>query len=291
MQAEALVRVLPNKTKSNRSSQRIHKGPHARTYLLWQLLLASLVLDPLIPALTTPQLPLELAISLATLCAVGTLPFLAQGVVHRGLSKLRHLHSRSLEVGSKTIPLSLAVGAGTVILVKLIMFAHLPPAVLLALMLLVLAGGRKYISQMSKQSTEDKVLFASNPWAKVQRWEHQVIVFATLPLLFARGISLCGALAALPADEETTRLIFISVSALFLGMLRPDRDFFVGICKRCKHPVPIVFQDLGSCLNCDVNLRVAYHLWANRLSLFNGQQELEHGQKTSASNPSQDNKK
>lgn len=271
------MRVLPNKTKSNRLSERVRKGPHARTYLLWQLLLASLVLDPLIPILTTPRLPAEFAISLATLCALATLPFLAQGAVHRALSKLRVLHTQNLAVGSKAIPLSLALGGGAVILVKLFMFMHLPPVVLIALLLFVITGSRKYISQMSKQSAEDQALFASNPWAKVQRWEHQVIVFATLPLLCARAISVCGALAELPPQDEATRLVFIGVSALFLGMLRPDRDFFIGICKKCKHPVPIVFQDLGSCLHCDVNLRIAYHAWANRLSLVTMQQGSQHG--------------
>jgi len=205
------------------------------------------------------------------------------------LSKLRILHSQSLEVGSKAIPLSLALGAGAVILVKLFMFAHLPPAALVAVMVCILAGARKYISQMSKQGAEDKALFAANPWAKVQRWEQQVIIFATLPLLFARAISVCGALAALPPEDGTTRLIFIAVSALFLGMLRPDRGFFVGMCKRCKHPVPVVFQDLGSCLHCDINLRIAYHAWANRLSLVNRQQDAEQEMVTPGN--SQDGKK
>lgn len=178
------------------------------------------------------------------------------------------MHSQSLEVGSKTIPLSLALGAGGVIILKFLMFMHLPPAVLIAVLLFVVAGSRKYISQMSKQGAEDKALFATNPWAKVQRWEHQVLVFATLPLLFARAISVCGAFAELPPGNDVTRLVFIGVSALFLGMLRPDRDFFIGICKKCKHPVPIVFQDLGSCLNCDGNLRIAYQAWVNRISLM-----------------------
>ncbi len=277
------MRVLPNRTKSNRPSERIRKGPHARTYLLWQTLLASLVLDPLIPLLTTPRLPAEAAISLATLCALATLPFLAQGTVHRILSRLRLLHSQSLEVGSKTVPLSLAAGAGGVILVKLLMFAHLPPIALIAVLLFVVVGSRKYISQMSKQSAEDKALFAANPWARVQRWEQQVIIFATLPLLFARAISLFGAFADIPSEDEMTRVVFIGISALFLGMLRPDRGFFMGICKKCKHPVPIVFQDLGSCLHCDGNLRVAYHAWVNRLSLISGHPEADSGTKSQES--------
>jgi hypothetical protein len=74
-------------------------------------------------------------------------------------------------------------------------------------------------------------------------------------------------------------------------MLRPNRDLFVGMCKSCKHPVPIVFQDLGSCLHCDANLRIAYHAWANRLSLMSRHQEAEHEQEVATSEHSPDGKR
>ena len=197
---------------------------------------------------------------------MATLPFLAQRTVHKLLSSLRHLHSKSLTVGSKALPLSLALSAASVLLLKVLMFSHLPRGALLAIVVVVLWGSKKFIAQLGKQTEEDKALFTSNPWAKVQRWEHQVFVFAVLPLVCARMISVCGALAALPPEEEATRLIFIAISALFLGMLQPDRSFFMGTCKTCQRPVPIVFQDIGSCLTCDVNLRVAYHAWAYNIT-------------------------
>ena len=245
----------------------MRRGPHAKTYLVWQLLLASLIIDPFIPVLTPLRIPLDLATTLATWCAIGTLPFLAQERVHKILSKLRLLHTKSLDVGSKTVPLSLGLGAALVVLVKILMFANLPPAFLMPLALVVLWASRKYVTQASTQTAQDKALFESNPWAKVERWEYQVIVFAILPLLLARAIALCGDLAELSADEESLRLIWIGVSALFLGMLRPDRAFFVGLCRSCKRPVPIVFQDIGSCLSCDVRLRIAYHAWVHRLPI------------------------
>lgn len=200
------------------------------------------------------------------MCAIAALPFLAQGAVHRTLSSLRHLHHKSLAVGSKAVPLSLALSAGTIIAMKAFLLVSLPPFVVVGIVLMMLLGSRKYIKQVQRQGEEDKALFASNPWAKVQRWEQQVIIFATLPLVLARAISVCGALAALPPDEQSLRVVFIGVSALFLGMLRPDRSFFVGMCKRCQHPVPIVLRDIGSCLNCDGHLRMAYHAWVHRLS-------------------------
>lgn len=261
------MRVLPNKTKSNRSSERVRRGPHAKTYLVWQSLLGSLVIDPFVPLLTPLRAPLELATTIAIWCAIGTLPFLAQDRVHRVLSKLRLLHTKNLAIGSNTVPFSLGLGAAAIVLFKIFMFANLPPSLLIPLVILVLGASRKYVRQVRTQTESDKALFTSNPWAKVERWEHQVIVFALLPLILARAIGMCGALADLSADEEYIRLLFISVSALFLGMLRPDRSFFVGLCRTCKHPVPIVFQDIGSCLSCDARLRIAYHAWVHRLPI------------------------
>ena len=261
------MRVLPNKTKSNGSSERVRRGPHARTYLVWQILFGSLFIDPLIPIITPLRIPFELATTIATGCAVGTLPFLAQERVHRLLSKLRLLHRKSLDAGSKAIPSALSIGAAVVILFKISMFANLPPGLFAPLILVVIWASRKFLSQVTTQTAHDKALFSSNPWAKVERWEHQVIVFAILPLILARAIALCGDLADLDADHEHARLIFLGISAIFLGMLRPERSFFVGLCRSCKHPVPIVFQDIGSCLSCDMRLRLAYHAWVHRLPI------------------------
>jgi len=260
------VRVLPQRTKSNYTPKRLRKGPHARAYLVWQLLLGSLIFDPIVPLIAPPTIPVDLAISLATLCAIGTLPFLVQSAIHAGLSKLRTLHSKRVDLGSKTVPLSLLFGTGAIILLKLLVFMKLPPVLVVGFLLLAVFGGGKYVAQVRKQSDEDKALFASNPWAKVQRWEHQVFVFAILPLILARAISLCGALALLPPGDESLRLVCLGASALFLGMLQPDRSFFIGVCKRCQRPVPIVFQDIGGCLSCDVRLQMAYHAWIHKLT-------------------------
>ncbi len=272
----------------------MRRGPHAKTTLVWQLLLGSLIIDPFIPLITPARIPFDLATTIATWCAIGTLPFLAQSSVHKILSKLRVLHAKSLDVGSKAVPLSLGLGAAMVVLFKILMFANLPPAILVPVVLVILWASRKYVTQASAQTARYKALFEANPWAKVERWEHQIIVFAMLPLLLARTIALCGDLADLTADEESMRLIWIGVSLLFLGMLRPDRSFFVGLCRTCKRPVPIVFQDIGSCLSCDARLRIAYHAWVHRLPIeqvLAQSSSAESSQESSASDSAQSTQK
>lgn len=258
------MRVLPNRAKPNQVQSRIRRGPHARTHLLWSILLGSLVADPLIPLITTPQIPLELATLVAVLCAALSLPFIAQTSLHAILSRLRHMHAESLK-GSRGLAYGLTGSAAILLFGKGLLAAKVSPILALVIFLIVASGLRSYMNKFLKQGEEDKKLFKSNPWAQVQRWEEQLIVFVSLPLVLARVIGLCGAFADIPTEDAPLRFVFLGVSALFLGMLQPNRPFFIGYCRRCKHPTPIVFQDMGSCLNCDVGLRIAYHAWINRL--------------------------
>lgn len=160
----------------------------------------------------------------------------------------------------------MGLGVFAIVLVKALLLSHFPIIISASILTIALVGCLKYLVQVKRQARQDRDLFENNPWAKVQRWEHQVLVFAILPLLLARLISTCGAFAETAPGQELERLMFLGVSAIFLSMLRPDRSFFVGMCPRCKHPVPIVFQDLGSCLNCSEPLQHAYYAWVNGIT-------------------------
>ena len=109
-----------------------------------------------------------------------------------------------------------------------------------------------------KQQRIERDLMAEKPWLQIERWEMQLVTLVLIPLVAARAISLCGVFIAAPADDVVTRLPFLIVSALFLGMLKPDKRLFLGHCKRCKLSVPIVLVDYGSCIRCDQRLLVSY---------------------------------
>ncbi len=256
------MKVLLQRLKSNQSSPRVRKGPHARTHLLWQILLFSLPLDPLITIFTTPRIPGDLAIQIAVLHAAVILPFLAQHSLHVSLSKLRNFHLRTVEQSTSFLPLIVFAFVGLGVALKLALVFNLPRAVATIVLLILVPSVIKQFRDAHSQSKEDRELFSRNPWIKVQRWEQQMIIFVAAPLILARLIGVYGALALPPDNEgELFRVTFTLVSALFLGMLQPNRSNFVGMCTRCKHPVPIVFQDVGSCLQCDGMLRASYHAW------------------------------
>ena len=256
------MKVLLQRLKSNQSSPRVRKGPHARTHLLWQILLFSLPLDPLITLSISPRIPGQLAIHIAILHAAVILPFLAQHSLHVSLSKLRNFHLRSLDHSTSFLSLVVFAFLGLGVALKMALVFNLPRAVAAIFLLILFPAVVKQIRDAHKQSKQDRELFSKNPWVKVQRWEQQMIIFVTLPLILARLIGVYGALALPPENEgEIFQVTFTLVSALFLGMLQPNRSNFVGMCKKCKHPVPIVFQDVGSCLQCDGMLRASYHAW------------------------------
>ncbi len=256
------MKVLLQRLKSNLSSPRTRKGPHARTHLLWQLLLYSLLADPLITLWVPSRIPADLAVQLAILNAVLILPFLAQHSLHVTLSKLRNFHLKSIEQSTSIVPLIVFAFVGLGVALKAAMVFNLPKALATAFLLILLPTLFKQLRDSRQREHEERELFAKNPWAKVQRWEQQMVFFVTLPLILARLIGIYGAFSILPeGDSELFRTTFTAVSALFLGMLQPIKTNFVGTCKRCKSPVPIVFQDVGSCLQCDGLLRASFHAW------------------------------
>ncbi len=256
------MKVLLQRLKSNHSSPRARKGPHARTHLLWKGLLYSLAADPIITLWTPSKIPGEVAIQLAILNAVIILPFLAQNSLHVTLSKLRNLHLRSIERSTSVMPLLVVALVGLGVAMKAALIFNLPRSLAVVILLFLVPALLKQFREAQTRNREDQELFSKNPWAKVQRWEQQMVLFVTLPLVLARLIGVYGALSIPPEGEgELFRVTFTIISGLFLGMLQPIRSNFVGICRKCKSPVPIVFQDVGSCLQCDGWLRASFHAW------------------------------
>lgn len=255
------MKVLLQKIKSSQSSPRGRRGPHTRTQALWTVLIASLILDPLLRGWITPRLPEEVAITLGTLCAISVLPFVAQRSLHVTLSKLRNLHLRTLERSTSVVPLFVVGFVVLGVFLKLAILFNLPKAAGALALLIIVPPLLRHIKTIKADSVAERELLSKNPWAKVQRWEQQLIIFVSLPLLLARLIGLCGVFIDPSTTHEWTPAIFTATSGLFLAILKPDKGFFIGMCQRCKHPVPIVFQDVGGCLHCDERLQLSYRAW------------------------------
>jgi hypothetical protein len=89
----------------------------------------------------------------------------------------------------------------------------------------------------------------------IEQWQTQLIIIFALPALTARAVSMVMSMADYSHDRIVWCAAGVLMSALLLAMLKPKKEYFVGVCQRCKHPVPIVFVEFGSCPLCDEKLR------------------------------------
>lgn len=123
--------------------------------------------------------------------------------------------------------------------------------ILVAFLVLGAIKSAKHAIDKEKASRE---LFKDSPWSHISQWEAQLVTILGIPMLLARAVSIFTTVSATADAAHTSTLVGFFVSAILLAMLKPERRFFVGFCGRCKHPVPIVFVDYGSCPLCDERL-------------------------------------
>jgi hypothetical protein len=180
-----------------------------------------------------------------------TLPFLNQGGICRMVSRLRahnkkHLESRSTLIGGIVLG-----GLVLMLSVKLLLLPRIDNAVALIFVLCVVFGAFKTFRQALKDTKSSRDTLSETPMSHIEQWQTQLVIIFLAPILGARAISLCLSLADVSKDHPLWWGGGIAISALFLAMLKPKRELFVGVCHRCKHPVPIVFVEFGSCPLCD----------------------------------------
>jgi hypothetical protein len=122
-------------------------------------------------------------------------------------------------------------------------------------LIVVLCAAIRAVVVAHREGVRDREHLLSDAWSHVQRWEDQVLIVFMIPLLAARLTSLCGALMSVPTENGALRAVLVGIGILLLCVVKPQKTYFIGACPRCKHPVPIATVDLGSCLNCDAQLR------------------------------------
>ncbi len=242
--------------KSNRSATPPRRvGPYTRLLRVWKALLASLILDPCLAFLPHPSIPVESALSGVTACAVFSLLFFDQIRVSRILSQLRRLGATPNQQAARLIQLLLLAIIVVTVGVKLLLIQTLTTR--LGIIFTLLAGlaalGALVTSQAQHKERLQKL--DALPKLKIAQWETQLVIFSIIPLLLARLLSTIGALSV-PEFGATSPLslsCFITSLILLLG-LKPNRAAFVGICVKCKAPIPIAFVDYGSCPQCNQEL-------------------------------------
>ncbi len=251
--------TLLRKTLSAKASQtKPRRGPFTRLERLWYIIFSTLFIDPFIALAGLERLHPDLALRGAILSALALLPFLAQDSLYKGIAALRNLNARQLERHQFLLPMIVGVILVLVVTLKVLPLGRLAGFWGLAFFLVVMVLTLQGVAQSVRKTWSHTQNLKKDAWARLELWENQLVLLSLAPQLLARSISLYGALSQGTPNQWPTFMLFFAVSLLFLGMLRPSRRLFMGFCRKCKQPVPIVFVDLGGCLQCDEGLRQSY---------------------------------
>lgn len=230
------------------------RGPYTTLSKIWIFILYSLLLDPLLTSIVNHPVPEATSARLAALCALLTLPFLRPEIARRYLSALRNANrsdtSRLSKIAKPMVFACLIAPA----LSKLLFVPRLDNLLAIVFLGMLAFGAFTNARKSLKDRAIQNKLLQESPAHRIKQWERHSITVTTISFVAARTISLCGVFCESSRNAPLTALGYTAMSALFLMMLRPQKQFFMGVCKRCKRPVPSAFVDYGSCPLCDETL-------------------------------------
>ncbi len=242
--------------KSNRNPQHQRRtGPHTRLTQVWSVLFLSLPLDAVWAFIPHSPLSEETAQILAITCAVITLPFFNQNRVTAVVSHLRALGKNPEQKNARAMQLILLVAATLAVTAKLLVLPSLSSLLGALCAAIVLFGVFRGAQSIKQQRREQAKVLNESPWLQVTLWERQLVFIWGIALLAARFVSLFGSLSLQGTGITLVSTTCFTASLLLLLCLKPNRTAFVGVCKKCRTPIPIAFVDYGSCPSCDQDLQ------------------------------------
>ena len=244
----------PQKLKQQPSFPSPRRGPHFILTGLWKIVAFSLLIDPLLWSLPHPTIPEAFAQRGALLCALLTLPFLNQASMCNRVSALRRGNKAAVEGKTKRFRGLFLAMLVTAVGLKPLLVGRVDNAVALVLVAFLVLGAIKSAKHAIEKEKASRELFKDSPWSHISQWQAQLVTILGVPIMFARAVSIFTAVSVTADTAHTSALVGFVVSAILLAMLKPEKRFFLGFCGRCKHPVPIVFVDYGSCPLCDERL-------------------------------------
>lgn len=244
----------PQKLKQQPFFPPSRRGPHSILAGLWKIVAISLLIDPLLWSLPHPILSQAIAEQGALLCALLSFPFLNQASICNRVSALRRGNKAAVEGKTKRFRGLFLVPLVIALLLKPLLVGRVDNVVALVLVMVLVLGAIKSAKHAIDKEKASRELFKDSPWSHISQWEAQLVTIFGIPIMLARAVSIFTTSSATADAAHTSTLVGFFVSAFLLAMLKPEKRFFIGFCGRCKHPVPIVFVDYGSCPLCDERL-------------------------------------
>jgi len=229
-------------------------GPYTRLTQIWRLVFYSLGLDALIALFNKNPFPIPNVESAAILCALLSLPFLNQRAIAVRMSSLRSFHKRGDQKKPKALKATLIMAATLVAAAKFLALSNFRNIVGLIFSAILLLGIVTSLRHAIESARVHGQALKDSPWLQLSLWEKQLIIIFTIPIVAARLVSLLGALSVSNSEVSPLSIGCFGASVVLLLVLKPQRANYIGMCAKCKTPIPIVFVEYGSCPACNQEL-------------------------------------
>jgi hypothetical protein len=255
MGIRAKLRSTRGKNAQPTSPRRM--GPFALLTTLWKALFFSLILDGIILVFCSmPIIPVSTTFGSA-LCALIALPFLNPKRISSYLTILRNAQNTNSSTIKKIYSFLVFICLIGTIMMKLsgISILHWTNALLFGLFVLIWGG--LLLNHYWTVHRNTSQIANTAPWYNILSWERQLVYFNLVPLMAARGISFF-AIIGLNSNEITGETYgYLAISIVFLLLLKPRKEYYVGKCPSCRRDVPIAFTSYQTCPSCDATLAEA----------------------------------
>lgn len=240
--------------KHQASAAQPRPGPHAILSGLWKVVAGSLLIDPLLWSLPHPVVEAGVAERGALLCALVTIPFLNQAGICSRIAALRKGNKEAVHGKTRRARGLFLAALVAVVLLKPLLVGRVDNVVALIFLLFVLFGAIKSVKAALEKERATRELFKDSPLYHISQWQAQLVTVVGIPFMLARAVSLFTTWSSPSYESSPAAIVGFMVSCALLAMLKPERRLFIGSCSQCRHPVPIVFVDYGSCPRCDERL-------------------------------------
>lgn len=244
----------PLSIKNTRATARRRMGPFTLLTQVWNVIFLSLTVDAVVIFWLDSPVISDPTGTYSIICALLVLPFLNQRGIASYLALSRTLQRNNSTAIKRFYSHLILIGCIIAVAMKLNGVGSLHPfnalifCLCVALWALLLIHHHWRIQRATLHDANN------NPWEMILMWERQVVYLNLLPLFLARGISFFAIWATNPASLSIESYGYILASALFLLLLKPRQEHYVGRCRNCQRTVPIAFASYNSCPSCNSTL-------------------------------------
>lgn len=226
---------------------------YARARFLWQIILASICVEPFVLYSLRKTIPPSLTLNPTTieLVLLGLWIFalisMAEGPLRRLAKRLRTLSDSHPQL----LRLAFAAAVVAIPTIEIIVRAPALTPALLVIGAIALIGGLRYWREIAKSASEKAQSYKSDPWRKVRDREGQLAAIAIIPSICGRvSLSISAVRWQIAAVDDLSYALALAVGVVLIIASLPQRDQFITRCPNCSREASCIAAEQGICPGC-----------------------------------------